>query len=238
MPGPRLNPGKLWHDHVEAVLVIVRGALRSLSDVPLRPTSGVDCRMAGENAINRELYFAILDENSAQAAVGSPYAFNHPPAPEANNLPSPEDARRVPREDKRPDLQWNIIDHLQPSSRSVKSFVIECKLLGTPRRSDWPFNENYVHHGICRFIERSHLYGKGDTDGAMVGYVQSMLPRNILDEVNGHAAGVSVPSLVPRPGAWPRGPVWELGHDLARPAGGSPYRLNHLWVDLRPGRDG
>lgn len=63
---------------------------------------------------------------------------------------------------------------------------IECKLLGEPTSPTWILNSNYVKHGVARFDCSVHEYGKRVSSGMMIGYIVSMTPKAILDEVNEH----------------------------------------------------
>ena len=70
------------------------------------------------------------------------------------NQPDPNDRVRAERESKRPDFNWGFTDpHEEDFRTSAKQFVVECKRLGAAPRSDWVLTENYVEHGILRFID-------------------------------------------------------------------------------------
>ena len=152
---------------------------------------------------------------------------------DANNQPSPDDPERKPREDKRPDFQWAICDHHADPDYSRRTFVVECKRLREPSPKGWRFNINYVEDGAKRFTIDTHLYGKDDLSGGMVGYVQYMEVGVIWGEVNHRLAAAGLPS-VPMPQLHQGSSVIHASeHELSRMGGQSPFRLHHLWVDLR-----
>jgi hypothetical protein len=116
--------------------------------------------------------------------------------------------------------------------RSSKQFVVECKRLGKPSRADWVFNVNYVNHGIGRFRDLRWAYAQRFASGAMVGYWQSMGERQVLDEVNENARKNSISELF-LVGAWNIRGVSRMDHIFDRQMAVSPFRLHHLWIDLR-----
>jgi hypothetical protein len=115
----------------------------------------------------------------------------------------------------------------------VWTFVIECKRLGDSGRSDWVLNQNYVNHGIIRFIAVEHGYARNDGAGAMVGYVQNMDLPDILAEVNTAASSAGIPDLLLSGVGWKPDSTSLLDHILTRSEGVSPFHLAHFWVDLR-----
>ena len=95
------------------------------------------------------------------------------------------------------------------------------------------FNGNYVAHGVRRYVDETHLYGKDDIDGGMIGYVQSMDLATISIEVGEALAEAGLPPL-PTPSLHPGSSVIHVAeHDLERLGAASPFTLGHLWVDLR-----
>jgi hypothetical protein len=223
-----IDSAAAWTSHVAKVEAILRIALRQLRD---------DGLSGNETHLNRELYFRILRANKEIYRVTPEQAFSMPPVPEAQNTPSRDDDERDPRTKKIPDFQWNYIDHeAADPEKSVCTYVIECKKLGTPTRADWNFNSNYAEHGVRRFVDPSHLYGKDAVGGAMIGYVLSMELPEIHDEVDA-AVVVNSIAAVPTPAAgWQVGDLSEIRHTLARTHGVSPYQLTHFWIDMRTER--
>jgi hypothetical protein len=94
------------------------------------------------------------------------------------------------------------------------------------------FNVNYVNHGIARFRDPRWAYAQRFASGAMVGYWQSMDESQVVGEVNEHSRKNSISELVVV-GAWNIRGVSRLEHLFDRPIPVSPFRLHHLWVDLR-----
>ena len=117
--------------------------------------------------------------------------------------------------------------------RSSKQFVVECKRLGKATRGDWVFNVNYSQYGISRFCDPEWGYGKQAPSGAMLGYWQSMEGTEVLQEVNEACDHRSIPNLL-LVGTWSPKGVSKFEHKLERPFQISPFKLRHLWIDLRP----
>jgi hypothetical protein len=217
--GPLLRSRCLWAERETKCLTILERALlllRVSDDVP-----------ETEPELNRCFYFCLL-EASRELYPDDLVA----PVPECNNQPDPDDESRASREGKRPDFQWIYLDRYEPSAHhSSKQFVVECKRLGKPFRPDWLFNLNYVNHGIIRFRDAMWAYGQRFPSGATVGYWQSMEGEQVLNEVNGEARENSFPDLTLV--AWNFDAVTRLEHEFDRPIEPSPFRLHHLWIDLR-----
>jgi hypothetical protein len=177
--------------------------------------------------LNRCLYFCLLvaqREFYPDDEIG--------PDLECNNQPDPDDEARVAREFKRPDIQWIYTDRYEPDPhRSRKQFVVECKRLGMSARADRVFNVKYVRDGINRFRDAMWGYAQRFPSGAMVGYWQSMEGEQVLNEVNAESRRNSLPDLTPE--GWNVGAVTRLEHVFDRPFDASPFRLRHLWIDLR-----
>jgi hypothetical protein len=178
--------------------------------------------------LNRRLYFCLL-QASRKLHPNETIA----PTPECNNQPDVDDQARAIREQKRPDFQWIYLDKYEADpNRSSKQFVVECKRLGKPARIDWVLNANYVNHGVCRFKDAQWAYAKRFPSGAMVGYWQSMVAENILADVTDELRKHSLPEIVIK-GTWKSSAVSHLGHSFERPFEASPFKLHHLWIDLR-----
>jgi hypothetical protein len=218
--GPRLRALNIWAKREGMCLAIIERALQVLRAEEDLPESECD--------LNRLFYFRLL-ESSRELYPMDPVA----PTSECNNQPDPDDETRVARENKRPDFQWVYLDQYEPDpERSSKQFVVECKRLGTPRRSGWVFNVNYVTNGICRFRDPVWGYGRRFRAGAMVGYWQSMELPQVLREVNEEAARHALPDVAPIGEQTTGGHRSEHLFERSFPV--SPFRLRHLWVDLRP----
>jgi len=218
--GPPLKSRRLWAKRKDRCLAILERALLRLRDENNLPEAEVD--------INRRLYWCLL---SASRELNP--KDDIPPTSECNNQPDPDDQSRVTREQKRPDFQWNFLDHYEPDPhRSSKQFVVECKRLGKASRANWVLNLNYVNHGISRFRDKEWAYAQRFPNGAMVGYWQSMESKQVLNEVNAECRNKSLPELVSI-GIQSNGKISHLNHVFDRPFDISPFELRHLWVDFR-----
>ena len=112
---------------------------------------------------------------------------------EANNQPDADDSIRAKREYKRPDFQWGICDTNETNpERMDKFYTLEAKRLGSPSSSQWILNKNYILNGINRFILVEWGYGKSVSSGAMIGYIQNMELKEILNNEKG---GLFLPFL-------------------------------------------
>ena len=222
--GPHLLSLHLWVKCETRCLSILVRALLMLRQSRSLPETETD--------LNRLLYFCLLK------ASRELYPENElAPTPECNNQPDPDDEARAKREQKRPDFQWIYLDRYEADPmRSSKQFVVECKRLGKPPRANWVLNLNYTNHGIQRFKDPKHAYAKRFPSGAMVGYWQSMKAEQVLEEVNKECHKSDLPDLILM-GNWTTGGVSRLDHTFERPFDVSPFRLGHLWIDLRTPRE-
>ena len=223
MSGPLITDLPLWEELERSALAILRSSL-----LLLRTDSPSD----GESKLNRELYFCINEVNNENRKSGGPWIAS-PVILEARNPPTP-DTEDSASERKIPDLSWQYYDHLaQDPRRAVRSFAIECKRLGSPSSSGWKFNVHYVEDGVRRFTHLDWRYGKDVATGSMVGYVESLTPEHVGSEVNEALKqhGMSTLTLPPADG-----PLMEMEHSLVRPFAITPFRLVHLWIDIRPTR--
>lgn len=219
--GPQLLSLRLWVRCETRCLSILVRALSVLRESQSLPETETD--------LNRLFYFCLL-KASRELYPESELA----PTSECNNQPDPDDEARAKREQKRPDFQWIYLDRYEADpQRSSKQFVVECKRLGNPPRSNWVLNANYVNHGIKRFRDPDWGYAKRFPSGAMVGYWQTMDGGQVLDEINQESHNNSLPDLT-LIGAWTIGGVSNLAHTFDRPFEISPFTLRHLWIDLRP----
>lgn len=231
---------KLWSSYVVRVQTVIRVGLERLA---------ADAAINGfgashENDLNRELFFrvrrvAVSQKAGLFAAVPRPglsreHTWDLAPVYEANTQPSPDDPKRTLREYKRPDFQWSFQDdQTEDLDRATRTYVVECKRLGQATGT-WVLNVNYVAEGVRRFVDASHLYGKDDHGGGMIGYVQSMDIDAIWAEVAEQLAAAGLAAL-PKPGLHSGSTVLHSAlHDLNRADGRSPFQLHHFWVDLRP----
>lgn len=218
--GPPLTSRHLWAVREAKFFTIIIRSLVLLRECENLPEAEVD--------LNRELYFCLL------RATRELYPEEElAPLTECNNQPDLDDEARAKREQKRPDFQWVYLDRYEPDPDcSSRQFVVECKRLGKALRSGWVFNFNYTDHGIVRFREPEWAYAKRAPSGAMVGYWQSMNGDELLGEVHEGSRKKSLPDLTPI-GGWNPGNVTRFEHTFDRPFEISPFKLHHLWIDLR-----
>ena len=223
--GPPLHSAGLWAIREARFLSTIEHALSLLQQIPGLPEREVE--------LNRHLYSCIL------TATRELYPDEEiPPLLECNNQPDLDDEARASREQKRPDFQWAYLDRYESDpQRSSKQFVVECKRIGHPSRPDWVLNTNYINNGIARFRDPEWAYAKRFASGAMVGYWQSMDPTQLLNEINQACGASSLPSLI-LAGPWIQGSTIRLEHTFERTFEISPFRLLHLWIDLRHGNEG
>lgn len=223
MVRPTLKRLNLWQRHESRVLEVLAMALRLLARENNLPV--------GENALNRRLYFCILRALRELHKQGVDLITY--PVYEGNNQPDASDEDRVTREDKRPDFQFGFIDHQEPDpDASARQYVIECKRLGESGRADWVLNLNYVAHGVVRFRDEEHGYGKSRVSGAMIGYVQNSALEQVLDGVNQAASAGGLTAILLSPEGWRRGDVSRLDHRFCRQIQPTSFLLRHLWLEM------
>ena len=225
MSQPSILKANLWKNYKQRIFSVIREALiilREKPDLPVVEHSG------HVHNLNRELFFCFRE------ACRRLELNHHLPTPEGQNPPYQGDLQPVPRENKKPDFYWHLIDDQADEEHCEKRFVLECKRLGKPSSSSWVFNSNYIKEGVRRFITSPHEYGKGDDASGMIGYVQNMELQDILDEVNASAADnpETVTPLILLSG-WQEGGTSELEHQLERPFPVEIIRMRHFWVDIR-----
>jgi hypothetical protein len=218
-PGPSLFAHDFWGEHETRCLSIIERALVLLRQKEDLPSS--------EDELNYCFYFCLL-EATRELFPESDVC----PVSECNNQPDP-DSVRAARLAKRPDFQWVCIDRYEiDPHQSSKQFVVECKRLGTVSSAAWIFNINYVNNGIERFRDPTWGYAKRFRSGAMVGYWQSMEAHEVLAEVHDESQKKPLPDLM-LIDTWKPNDVSRLEHTFVRSFELSPFRLHHLWVDLR-----
>ena len=217
----RTLTNNLWATRQAKFLSIIEHALTMLREA--------DDFAETEVELNRQLYFCLLTA-SRELYPEDEIA----PVMDGNNQPDVDDEARAKREQKRPDFQWIYLDRYESDpQRSSRHFVVECKRLGTPPRRNWVLNANYSCYGIRRFCDPEWAYAKQAPSGAMLGYWQSMAGKDVLREVNAGCHGHSLPGLV-LVGSWSPKGISRFEHVLDRPFPISPFKLIHLWIDLRP----
>jgi hypothetical protein len=109
---------------------------------------------------------------------------------------------------------------------------VECKCLGNPTSMSWNLNENYIKNGIKRFDCSTHEYGKRASSGVMIGYIISMTPKDILQEVNAYQkkhlpdyADIKIDFNLP--------PLFHTRQKIKRKhVAPNRFELAHLWIAL------
>jgi hypothetical protein len=184
-----------------------------------------------EDELNRKLWFCIHQANRILHKFDK--GLLCPPSLDAKNCPDADDGERAAREDKRPDFSSGFYDHQEVDpNKSAKFFVVECKRLGSPS-GNWILSKNYIRHGVNRFVEPEWGYGKSASSSAMVGYIQSMEPNDILAEVNEEGRQNRLPAIR-LSGEWGEGTVSWLEQAMTRlRVSPASFHLHHIWVDLR-----
>lgn len=222
MPRPNLFNIGTWGTFEQFAIEFFTEALRLLAKKNPLPQQ--------EDPLNRKLLTCCRSALHAlrRAGKGVPCNVMY----EANNQPVANDTTRTARIGKRPDF---TVDMHDPQEEKVESaylfFTVECKRLGTAA-GNWVFNENYTLNGVLRFQDRTWGYGKGYPSGAMIGYIQSMAPNDVLTEVNQQGALSSVATIV-QTAAWVARDVTRLdGQSITRVFQVSPFTIHHLWLDI------
>ena len=219
---PNLLSANLWSRCETHFLKAFSRALELLNESP--PTS------IEETALNRELYFCLLKA----CRELDPQALYPPPVAECCNQPDPNDLSRAERESKRPDFSWGFFDPNEPdATRSAMQFVIECKRIGIPSSKQWILNENYVNHGVRRFVDPAWSYAKRFPSALMIGYWQTMTGADALQEINSHLGNSGLSQINLSSTGWQIATVTKLHHILVRQSPGLPLALQHLWLDMR-----
>lgn len=186
-----------------------------------------DDLVKNEIELNRLLFLCILKANRV---------FDLPlPALDAKNSPHTTDEPEEERENNRPDLSWNLMNHLGDDNNLCRNFALECKRLGEKTSKSWILNKQYVTAGILRFSLEEKGYGKGCETGAMVGYVQDMEFDEILSEINSHLVtnAPSIPKLTIPAEGWQNQGVSHLSHAFQRVYIPFDFFLQHFWIDTR-----
>jgi hypothetical protein len=218
---PSLTRRGLWQTrrvHYLAVFDRALQLLRQHSELPVL-----------EKSLVRRLYFTTV---TARLELDPKGRFERPRF-EAQNLPDPDSDEVESYEEKRPDIQWVHDDPSASDDRyREKSFVIECKRLGSKTSSGWNLNEQYVVGGVHRFRSPQWRYGNQMHEGMMIGFVQDMELHVICDTVNDHLKAHGIPKLRLQ-GEWKEIGITELDHDFERSFSKSPFLLIHRWLDIR-----
>jgi len=201
------------------------GMLREKTDLPVE-----------ELAISEALALKTRQANFTLNPKGRGLPF--PPDWEKPKQPASETDLGQSKKAKRPDFSCPFRNNTAQSAKDAYlDYHIESKRLGKPSSSGWNFNKKYVTDGIHRFLSFEHRYGEGTYSGAMIGYVQNMSLKSILEEVNSHILHSShqkTPLINFLNDDFDNEGVVNTSQQLFRTyVLPSPFALRHLWVDLR-----
>lgn len=220
-----LSPfNNLWIRHVSLYSNIFSEALLELSKS--------DSISGGENSVSEKLC-PILNRccyrrgKSKKQEIQTPYW-------EAPIQPVSEEELKEDNTTKRPDFTCKLINPWAESHDKYEiSLHIECKLLGHPTSTKWILNENYVKNGIKRFDSKTHEYGKRASSGIMIGYIISMTPEDIENEVNVYQKK-HIPENDEIKFSFDTKPLYKSYQNIKR-KNVTPiqFELIHLWIDLR-----
>lgn len=135
---------------------------------------------------------------------------------------------------KRPDFTCK---YTNPTATSEEEYEIclhvECKCLGNPTSKSWILNKNYVVNGIKRFDSNTHEYGKRAPSGIMIGYIITMEPEQILQEINQFQKRY-LPQNSPISFTFGCKKLHKTNQHLIRQSiKPREFKIIHLWVDLR-----
>jgi len=222
----------LWHDYENRLIELFTAAL-----LLLRAGMPVNA-VLDEDDINRRLSLCLRSANFELLKDGR--GFESPPVLTAPMQPHLEDPVRTPQESKLPDFQHQLMDGQAPTvESSCICYHVECKRLGRSSSTGAWFPRDYVIRGVARFRDDSHRYGHRCRSGAMIGYVQNLGTDDtlsfddILSLVNAANQRSDLGLITLLPPDWSLYDVTRLHQSLARQFPVTPFRLHHLWLDMR-----
>lgn len=171
------SSSELWQSHVSLYIAVFSVALENLSSV--------SCDTSHEDRISKKLC-TILNRVCFEKSKELDCEVRTPDW-EKPIQPIIDVDLKGGKRSKIPDFTCKLTNPLAASPEEYEvSLHVECKRLGNPTSPNWKLNKNYVTNGIMRFDSGMHKYGKRADSGMMIGYIISMSPENILDEVNTH----------------------------------------------------
>jgi hypothetical protein len=218
------SPSELWQQHESIYVTIFRMALNQLAKRP--------GNISNEDMISERLC-PILN---SICYFESKYHQRDIPLPcwEKPNQPSTSNELKGGKIRKRPDFTCTLHDrYASCADEYAISLHIECKRLGSPTSASWKLNEKYVTNGIKRFDCSSHEYGKRASSGMMIGYIISMTPSEIQDEVNAYQ-NFHFPNNPKIVFSFNKKDVEQCFQQIKRTnVKPNKFKLIHLWVDLR-----
>jgi hypothetical protein len=240
---PRISKLNSWDAHVEKVIEVTIEAL-----LLFHSEEGIDklkqeLSIVGdwreiENKLNTVLYFFLCKAN--RDLKRKKKGLNTFPQYEPQNKNNPDDRtiEAIKRQFKRPDFTWGYADFTPSNNPNAdykgdRTFVIECKRLGSPPSKTTILNNKYASEGIKRFIADEHRYGEDETSSAMVGYIEDMEFEDILTQVNQAIDQKLKIDKLAKITDWQEKSTAHLHHSFERSFEKSPFTLHHLWIDLR-----
>lgn len=214
----------LWQNHENLYIGIFIIALQKLSDIK--------CNINDEDVISERLR-RILNTVCFEESRKNNFEIRNPDW-EKPIQPKTDMELKGGKIRKRPDFTCEFINSFAicADEREIP-FHIECKRLGNPTSTSWILNENYVINGIKRFDCMGYEYGKRAFSGMMIGYIISMSPEAILDEVNAYQKQhCSDNPTIELELAEKKVQLYrqKLRRRNLKP---DMFKLSHLWVDLR-----
>lgn len=225
MARPSLTVAITWSRFESAVQEVIIESLRRLASYRNLPN--------GEEPMNLWLHWIFVKThhaiaNSPKGSLPFNVSFD------GRSQPEPDDASGDSRLLKRPDFSWLLFNQQAPDPLlSQLKYYTECKRLGAPEAGR-PFNDLYSGEGISRFTTNEHAYAKGCQTASMIGYIQTMDPDAILEEVNKSGKDRGIPSLARAANAWLTGQANRLKQaPLDRQFETTQVELAHFWIDLR-----
>jgi len=213
----------LWQKHETLYMGIFTMALQRLS--------GEQCDMTNEDTISEHLCI-VLNAICFEESRNNNCEIRTPDW--EKSVQPVNDSELKGGKAGKPDFTCKCTNPFAASADEHEiSFHIECKRLGLPTSARWILNKNYVTNGIKRFDSRLHEYGKRAFSGMMIGYIISMSPEKILDEVNiyqkKHCSYNPAIEF-----DYVKGNVQQYRQILNRKnLKPKLFKLVHLWVDLR-----
>lgn len=222
MDQPSIFRRNLWDEQQKRLIEFLGLALGRLAEGDPLPK--------GEEEITRRLATFCEAVNYELAKEGREL-FN-PPQWEAKDVRQYMDTAIPVNMAKKPDCQYVFYDSQASRESFRKSLTIECKRLGRSAGSP-QLNQDYVKHGICRFLCATHGYGRSAPCGIMIGYVQNMDLDAVLVEVNAECVRNRISQLVLFAAGWQEGLTSHLEHSFDRAFPITPFTLRHMWADVR-----
>lgn len=218
------SSSKLWQRHTHLYTVIFSDALEILSSI--------SCDTSDEDDISEQLCQVLYQVCFSKSKKTD--CEIHVPDYEKPIPPITRGEVKGRKRRKRPDFTCKLTNRFAASVEEYEiSLHVECKRLGNPTSRNWNLNKNYVIDGIARFDSRTHKYGMRANSGMMIGYIISMSPKNILNEVNTHFKQ-NCPNDPEITFKFNEKKVQCCQHKLNRNnVKPEKFELTHLWVELK-----